>query len=231
LCGDVYGVKIGENLYAVKIGRPDIPAADDNRSKPYHHGDLRQALLNAALDIVRREGGGALTLRAVARAARVSHMAPYHHFADKAALVAAVAREGFRGLRREMEERIERCPDDPRARFRESGIAYVSFAVKHPNLFRVMFGPQTADAEAHPELKAESQGVFDVMQRLLLESQAGYAIRRDDARQIGLTAWSLVHGLAMLCIDKQFGPAATSPEGAERLAYAATGALFRGLRR
>ncbi len=192
---------------------------------------MRQALLDAALEIVRRDGAAALTLRAVARAARVSHMAPYHHFADKAALVAAVAREGFRGLGREMEERIERCPDDPRARFRESGIAYVSFAVKHPNLFRVMFGPEAADAEAHPDLGAESREVFDVMQRLLQQSQAGYQVREDDARQIGLTAWSLVHGLAMLCIDGQFGPEATSPEGAERLAYAATGALFRGLRR
>ncbi|NIN73179.1 MAG: TetR family transcriptional regulator [Gemmatimonadetes bacterium] len=192
---------------------------------------MRKALLDAALEIVRREGVGSLTLRAVARAARVSHMAPYHHFADKAALVAAVAEVGFRGLRREMEERIGRCPDDPRARFRESGIAYVSFAVKHPNLFRVMFGPEAADAEAHPDLQAESRGVFDVMQRLLQQSQAGYAIREDDARQIGLTAWSLVHGLAMLCIDGQFGPEAANPEGAERLAYAATGVLFRGLRR
>ena len=230
-CGNLDSVKIRVHLYAVKIRRPTILSHERKTGKPYHHGDLRQALLGAAREIVAREGVGGLTLRAVARAARVSHMAPYHHFADKAALVAAVAEEGFRGLRAEMEERIARCPDDPRARFRESGIAYVSFAVKHPNLFRVMFGPQAADADAHPQLSAASQATFDMMQRLLQQSQAGYAIREDDARQIGLTAWSLVHGLAMLCIDGQFGPEATKPDGAERLAYAATGALFRGLRR
>jgi AcrR family transcriptional regulator len=231
LSANLYNVKIIAHLYAVKIGRPDITSEERKRGKPYHHGDLRQALLDAALEIVRREGVGSLTLRSVARAARVSHMAPYHHFADKAALVAAVAEAGFRGLRREMEERIARCPDDPRARFRESGIAYVSFAVKHPNLFRVMFGPEAADADAHPELQAASQAAFEVMQGLLEQSQAGYAIREDDTRQIGLTAWALVHGLAMLCIDGGFGPEAAIPEQAERLAYAATGALFRGLRR
>lgn len=228
---DLYDVKIWRNLYAVKIWRPAITPEERKRGKPYHHGDLRRALLDAALEIVRHHGAGGLTLRSVARKARVSHMAPYHHFADKAALVAAVAEEGFRGLQQEMDERIARCPDDPRARFRESGIAYVLFAVKHPNLFRVMFGPEAADAEAHPDLKTAARAAFDTMHGLVEQSQAGYAIREDDARQIGLTAWSLVHGLAMLCIDGQFGPEATSPEQAERLAYAATGALFRGLRR
>ncbi len=157
-------------------------------------------------------------------------MAPYHHFPDKAALVAAVAEEGFRALRREMLERIAAHREEPLTQFRESGVAYVVFAVKNPNLFRVMFGPETADASAHPGLQAAAGEAFQVVQGLVERSQGGEAIGQADARQVGVTAWALVHGLAMLCIDGQFGPEAAEPAQAERLAYAATGALFHGLR-
>jgi AcrR family transcriptional regulator len=199
--------------------------------KPYHHGDLRRALVAAALEMVRDDGVAALTLRSVAKKAKVSHMAPYHHFADKAALIAAVAEEGFRGLRDAMQARVDKCPDNPRAQFRESGIAYVVFAVGHPNVFRVMFGPETAETEAYPGLHEAANEAFAVVQGLVERSQDNEGIRSDDSRQIGITAWALVHGLAMLCIDGQFGPEAAEPAQAERLAYAATGALFRGLRR
>lgn len=195
----------------------------------YHHGDLRPALVDAALTLIQRQGLDALTMRAVARKAKVSHMAAYHHFADKAALVAAVAEEGFRALRREMIERIARVPDNPRARLRESGIAYVVFAVKNPNLFRVMFGPLTADASRHPGLGEAASAAFDELLGLVRGSQESKST--DDAtRQIGVTAWALVHGLAMLCIDGQLGPEAATPEHAERFAYMATGGLFQGLR-
>ncbi len=169
-------------------------------------------------------------MRAVARKARVSHMAAYHHFADKAGLVAAVAEEGFRALRREMLERIERFPDDPTARLRESGVAYVVFAVKNPNLFRVMFGPQTADSSRHPGLAEASSAAFDELLGLVRGSQRSKATSDDATRQVGVTAWALVHGLAMLCIDGQLGAEAAEPEGAERFAYMVTGGLFHGLR-
>ncbi len=208
-----------------------MPPRHSKRRKTYHHGDLRQALLDAALDIVRRRGVAALTLRAVASQARVSHMAPYHHFADKAALIAAVAEEGFRGLQREMLERTARHPDDPRAQFRESGVAYVVFAVKNPNLFRVMFGPQVSDMEAHPDLQAAADAAFAVVQGLVERSQEVRAVRDEDSRAVGISAWALVHGIAMLCVDGQLGPDSQNVDQAERLAYAATGTLFTGLRR
>ena len=202
-----------------------------HKRKTYHHGELRPVLVQAALDIVRKKGVESLTMRSVAKAAKVSHMAAYHHFADKATLVAAVAEEGFQGLRREMQERMVRCPDNPRAKFRESGIAYVVYAVANPNLFRVMFGPEAADSSAHPGLDESAKSAFGLVQGLVEESQASSSLLSEDSRQIGLTAWALVHGLAVLCIDGQFGPEAATPEGAERMAYAATGALFKGLRR
>ncbi len=197
---------------------------------PYHHGDLRPALVDAALHIIQRRGLDALTMRAVARDAHVSHMAAYHHFADKAALVAAVAEEGFRALRREMLDRIANFPDDPRARLRESGVAYVVFAVKNPNLFRVMFGPQTADSSSHPGLAQASTAAFNELLGLVRGSQESKGMSDDATRQIGVTAWALVHGLAMLCVDGQLGPEAAQPEGAERFAYMVTGGLFAGLR-
>lgn len=199
-------------------------------ARSYHHGDLRAALVQAALDIVRRQGLPALTMRAVARKARVSHMAAYHHFADKAALVAAVAEEGFRGLHREMVERTGRFPDNPIAQLRESGVAYVVFAVKNSKLFRVMFGPETANDSEHPGLAQAAKAAFDELLGLVRGSEESKALTDDAARQIGVTAWALVHGLAMLCIDGQLGAEAAEPESAERFAYMVTGGLGHGLR-
>src|SRR5262245_23788463 len=104
----------------------------------YHHGDLRRALLDAALEILAEGGAAGLTLREVARRAGVTHAAPYRHFEDKAALLAAVAEEGFRAVYAEMLARSERVKD-PVERLYQIGAAYVLFAVTHPAHFRVMF--------------------------------------------------------------------------------------------
>src|SRR5688572_15237261 len=110
----------------------------------YHHGDLRRALLDAALEILEEGGSSALTLREVARRAGVSHAAPYRHFADKAALLSAVAEEGFRVVYEEMISRSAMCVD-PVEKLNQVGVAYVLFAVEHPAHFRVMFGPDVVD--------------------------------------------------------------------------------------
>lgn len=206
-----------------------MPDSKTRRSRAYHHGDLRRSLIEGALAIVRAEGVGALTMRSVARKARVSHMAPYHHFADKSALVAAVAEEGFRALRSAMTERGNQ--QDPRGRFREAGVAYVTFAVREPHLFRVMFGPELADKTAHPELQAAASDAFAALTGLAERARSAKRVRESRAGEVELAAWSLVHGLAMLCIDGQFGPEARDPKRAEELAYSATRTLYVGLRR
>lgn len=200
------------------------------RRRSYHHGDLRRVLIDAALDVVQKKGLGALTMRSVARAAKVSHMAPYHHFEDKGALVAAVAAEGFRRMRAAMESRIANCSEGPRARFRESGIAYVVFAVGHPNLFRLMFSPQVAEKKDYPELQDAAASAYSLL-RGLVESQGADNQRLNDTELISVSAWALVHGLAVLCIDGQVGPEGADPAFAERFAYEATGALYRGMAR
>lgn len=207
------------------------PRKHPRSRRSYHHGDLRRVLIDAALDVVQKKGLGALSMRSVARAAKVSHMAPYHHFEDKSALVAAVAAEGFRRMRVAMESRIANCSEGPRARFRESGIAYVVFAVGHPSLFRLMFSAQVAEKKDYPELQDAAASAYSLLRGLVDESQREETRHLDDTELISVSAWALVHGLAVLCIDGQIGPQGTDPEFAERFAYQATGALYRGMAR
>ncbi len=119
------------------------------RRKPrttYHHGDLRRTLIDAALRAVERRGPDAVTLRGVARDAGVSQAAPYNHFADKDALLAAVAAEAFQRFAAAL-DRAGAAASSPRARAAALGRAYVGFAHAHAALFRLMFGPALAKAE------------------------------------------------------------------------------------
>ena len=138
--------------------------------KSYHHGDLRRTLLRAATDVVRTRGLPELSLRAVAREAKVSHAAPYHHFADRAALLAAVAEEGFVGLKRSMERQL-RGLSGPKDKLEASGVGYVMFAVRNPMHFRVMFSAEFEDKSKFPQLDAASKAAHEVLTRLAAECQ------------------------------------------------------------
>jgi AcrR family transcriptional regulator len=151
----------------------------------YHHGDLRSALLLAAGDLLEEQGLGALSLREAARRAGVSHNAPYRHFADRDALLAALAAEGFRGLGEAMEGKTGR----------ERGEAYVRFGLAHPNRFRLMFGGHVEIAR-HPELRAAAGRTYDGLVEAF-RAQPGIA----DAGLAAAAAWSLTHGLAHLLLD------------------------------
>ena len=109
-----------------------------NEAKPYHHGDLRRALVEAAERILENEGPSALSLRAVAREAGVSAAAPYHHFKDKNELLAAIAQEGFELLAQAMREGAAH-EEDPRRRLNALGVAYVRFARDNPALYNLMY--------------------------------------------------------------------------------------------
>lgn len=194
-------------LYIVKI----VTGNDDS----YHHGDLRNALLEAGLDLLEREGLDALTLRGVARAAGVSHAAPYHHFDDKAALLAAIAERGFRALDREITERASGAVAD---RLQTAAVTYVGFAVDHPELFRLMFSSAASPPDAPPELRAAARHAY------------GHIIGVLDDEAAAVAAWSIVHGLAMLLLDDQVGDGATGRAEAEAWARDATSVLWQGLR-
>jgi AcrR family transcriptional regulator len=174
------------------------------RTDRYHHGDLRRALLQAAVRTISRDGVDGLTLRGVGSALGVSRTALYRHFTDKAALLAAVAAEGFRMLRLELTQAWETGGRGLRG-LEAMGRAYVRFAVEHPSHYRVMFGAETLGA-SHAELTAEGSGAFQALVDALVALQEQALARRDDPRQMALFVWAAVHGVAMLAIDGRLGP-------------------------
>ncbi len=168
----------------------------------YHHGDLPNALVAAALELIREAGLGALTLRAVARRAGVSEAAPYRHFADKDALLAAVAEQGFLALGHKMDEAAGREPGtDVLTRLRRLGAAYVRFAVENPAHFRVMTGPVVAQRKDYPSLDRVADASFGRLLAVLAEAQQAGIVAEGELQDIGLAAWSFVHGLAALAIE------------------------------
>lgn len=198
--------------------------------KPYHHGDLRRALLDASLALIAEEGFGALSLREVARRAGVTHAAPYRHFADKEALLAAVAEEGFRSMTLRMQERM--APEKtPEGRLEACGVAYVLFAMENPSHFRVMFGPHFT----HPPEMPSSDGTvnsFGLLLGAISECQRAGVVRAGEPRVLALACWSLVHGLASLLVDGQLASAGiTTARQAEAVAREQTRLLVLGLGR
>lgn len=168
----------------------------------YHHGDLRRALTDAALQLIEQQGAGAVTLREVARMAGVSHQAPYRHFADRSELLAAVAEEGFRALHADMVKAMQEAPSASEG-LRMAGITYVVFAVEHPAHFRVMFGAEAAACRRKiPSLAAACEALSGLLNKGVAEVRRGVP-GENDTLDIALTAWSLVHGLASLLVEGQ----------------------------
>ena len=154
----------------------------------YHHGELRPALLRAAQKLLEKGGPEALSLRELARRAGVSHNAPYRHFPQREALLAALAADGFRLLGEAL----------ARASGREMGEAYVRFALAHPQLFRLMFGGRLRISR-HAQL---AQAAAKPYEALLAAFRAQASIA--DPEKAAAAAWSLVHGLAHLLLDGHF---------------------------
>lgn len=173
-------------------------ADGDARNPTYYGGDLRRDLLDAALDVIRDDGPSGLSLRAVARRVGVSHAAPKHHFADKAALFTAIATEGFEQLGGVLREAMT-STGDPVDAFRRAGVAYVRYAVDHPAHFRVMWRNDLHMDDA--ELEAAGQRAFDALVGGAERAQAAGWAAGVSAQDVAVVAWSSVHGLAQLSLD------------------------------
>jgi AcrR family transcriptional regulator len=166
----------------------------------YHHGALREALLQSAEAILDREGVGALTLRAAARAAGVSHAAPAHHFGDLTGLLTALAAAGFARLRARLQAGIDAAGPDADARLIALGRFYVGFARAYPGLFQLMFRSERLDWSS-PELVAAGEAAF----ALLTGDEPGDRAHAANL-VVAMSRWSLVHGLATLLIDGRVVP-------------------------
>lgn len=163
----------------------------------YHHGDLRRALLDAALAAVGKSGPASLTLRAIARDAGVTHTAAYHHFANKEDLLAAVAEEGYRELARRMRRALGRSGAGAAARLDALARAYVRFAAERPVHFQVMAEPQMhTTGIARSGLREAHDAVVALLVETVAQGQRDGAIEAGDPLRFALALWTLVTGYA-----------------------------------
>jgi AcrR family transcriptional regulator len=168
------------------------------RPKPYHHANLREELLLAAIRLIAEVGPTAFTLREVARRAGVSHNAPYRHFRDRDDLMAAVAAQGFRELTLAMVEASAR-QSDPVERLKRAGLGYVAFALRRPEHFTVMFDAPRSRRK-HPESSEAGDQAFATLLGLVKGCQDAGRLPSGDSHQMALLAWTMVHGIAKLAI-------------------------------
>jgi AcrR family transcriptional regulator len=185
---------------------------ETNAKRPYHHGNLRAALLDAALDEIAERGPMALSLRELARRAGVSHAAPAHHFGDKAGLLTAIAADGFERLAAALEAAR------PSGGFLEVGLAYVQFAVEHRPHFEVMFRPDLYRRDDPAVRAAQGAAARE------LYGPAHDAFPEADALRVGIAGWAFVHGFVSLWLGGNLEILGDDPVGAAR---AVAPALFR----
>ena len=197
------------------------------RKRRYHHGNLRRALLDAALRLVETEGSNALTLRAAARLAGVSQAAPYRHFRNKEALLAAVAEEGFRALAAAMRHATAASGGSALDDCGRLGAAYIGFATSHPSHFRVMFGREIANRSAYPSLQEAATKTFRTLVEAISNGQRAGLMRSGEPEELALLAWAGVHGISALLVDGQRAGGLGKPVA--ELAEIITRGLFLGL--
>lgn len=177
----------------------------------YHHGALREALLSASLQLIEAEGIGAVSLRRVAREAGVSPGAPYHHFADRASLLAALSAQGYQLLAAELAAARD-VASSPVQALAALIRAYVTFAQRHPAYFRIMFRPELSEPQKHPDTKAAEDAAEASLEESVADCVRAGVISADQADALALTAWSLGHGLASLWLDGELKYAYDDPE-------------------
>ncbi len=204
---------------------------DHQRPKSYHHGDLRNALIQAGLEMLSESGAAALDLRKVARKAGVSHAAPYRHFADKQALIAAINEEGFHRLAERIQSTLREAPGDAVERLYAIARAYVHFAQENPWLMREMFSGLTIEREAFPDLHHASKTVFMLYIEVIKRGQEQGSIIDVDPGALAGVLWALLHGVAMLTIEHQMRPYTDGPDGVENVTRFSVQMLYEGLGR
>jgi AcrR family transcriptional regulator len=189
---------VNQNVSSVNIVMKKT--ASKARARPYHHGDLRPAILSAAEKIVEKEGVDALTLRAVARAVGVSHTAPKNHFGDLQGLLSELAAIGYRRYGEALVDGMNEAGADPRVRMRAMGRAYVGFAREHPGMYLLMFRSERLDMK-----RLSLREAIEETRRTLRDATASVASAAPlPPLQLAARAtasWALAHGFAMLLID------------------------------
>jgi AcrR family transcriptional regulator len=196
----------------------------------YHHGDLRRALLDAAMGLVRERGIDGFTLREVARRAGVSHNAPYHHFRDRSALASALVVEGFEDFSAVLERAADRARGGELVRIRALGMAYVRYAFEDPERFKLLWRPELREGADQAEVEAAGERSYQPLVSALRRArERGEVSSEPELEAQALAAWSSVHGLAMLLIDGPLRVDVVGTATAERLTRGVLDTLLSGL--
>jgi AcrR family transcriptional regulator len=169
----------------------------------YHHGDLKNALIRAGADILSREGVSALSLRKVAQKAGVSHAAPYAHFADKQALIAAISTEGYKKLFMQIARAADQYRSDPLRRFVEASWAYVQFALDEPDQFKVTLSGMIEKEQDYPAFVETARQTFNLVVDIVAQCQQAGILRTGTADLTAVSVWALIHGFVTLLLENQ----------------------------
>lgn len=174
-------------------------------ARPYHHGDLRRVLIDAALQLVGEGGPEAVSVREAARRAGVSPGAPFRHFPSRDALMNAVAEEAQRRFRAEIEAALSAAPaGDPLGRFRCLGLAYLRWAMKNPTHFEIISSRRFFDHDRASGVSQDNAELIDLTERMLAEAFAQGQLRVGDLKRVQIAGRALIYGFARMNIDGHF---------------------------
>ena len=171
--------------------------------KKYHHGDLKNALIEAGIKILSKEGAGGLSLRKVAKQAGVSHSAPYAHFTDKQSLIAAISTEGFKQLYTELDAAILSYPSDPKQQLMEGAWAYVQFAINNTDAFKIMFSGVLEKERDYPSFVEISHKTFERVVDIVKSCQEAGVLHAAPPEIIAVAVWGQLHGIISLILEGQ----------------------------
>jgi AcrR family transcriptional regulator len=218
--------QVGEPGKAMRTTKPQKKARKDTgarrgQRRAYHHGDLRRALVDEALRLAAEGGVEAVNIREAARRAGVSPGAPFRHFADRAALLAAVAAEAQRRFRAEIEIALHDAPaDDPLAQFRAIGLAYLRWAMRNPMYFEVISDGRVINHEDSGALSDDNREIMALVDRALTEAVERGQLSAEDVDKVRIAGRALVYGFARMAIDGHFARWGVDGRRAEATAVA-----------
>ncbi|MFK0691945.1 TetR/AcrR family transcriptional regulator [Mesorhizobium sp. IMUNJ 23033] len=196
-----------------------MPKAETPRRTGYHHGNLREVLIDAAVQLVEEGGPDNVSVREAAKRAGVSPGAPFRHFANKTALMTAVAEQAMSRFRSEITIAVESvATDDPIERFAAVGIAYLRWAIRNPTHFQVISTRSLIDWDSSESLRHDNEAVRALVERSMVEAQRRNMLRSNDIAETQIAARALVYGLARMCIDGHFAQWAVAGHTAEQTA-------------
>jgi len=198
--------------------------------KPYHHGDLRRVLIDAALQLVGEGGAEAVSVREAARRAGVSPGAPFRHFPSRDALMQAVAEEAQRRFRAEIEAALATAaPGDPLGRFRCLGLAYLRWAMRNPTHFEIISSRRFFDHDRAAAISRDNAELIELTERTLAEAFAAGQLRSADLKRVQIAGRALVYGFARMNIDGHFPRWGVAGPEAEQTAEAILDLFIEGI--